>query len=101
MVGREVDFAQIDHIFRAIKGDILIHGNKAHILNLKHIATFLQLHGEVSRRLGDAARNEGGIGQSAGTHRGIFHRGTCRFVEHATFHRNGGEGKLETTQKYQ
>ena len=101
MVGREVDFAHIEWVFRAVEGDILIHGNEAHILNFKHIAAFLQLHGEVARRFGDAARDEGGVGQGASTHRGIFHRQARRFVEHATFYGNGSEGIVKTAYKCQ
>ena len=78
-----------------------MNGNKPHILNLKHIAPFFKFKGEMSRRFGDAARYESGVRQGAGTHRGIFHRLTRRFVKHATFHRNSGKGTLDTKQKCQ
>ena len=82
----------------AIEGDFLELGDKAHILHLKHIVAFFEFHRKVTRRVGDAARHKGGVGQGAGTHGGIFHGMTRRVVIHMAFHRDGGKGKSDAKQ---
>ena len=53
-VGRKADSSYVDGCFRAVEGDILVFGDEAHVLHLKHITAFIQLQLKSPGRLRDA-----------------------------------------------